>query len=90
MRLADMKKQSSESLLKYTVDTLNKSEIINHLITTHSHINYSLNYLLELMIEKKISLVKSQELDATRNQITELKRKCKITSTFSQGLYKYT
>ena len=85
MRLAEMKKQSSESLLKYTVDTLNKREIINHLITTQLHVNFSHNYLLELMIEKKLSLGKSKELDATRNQLTELKRKCKITSTFPPG-----
>ena len=42
------------------------------------------------MIEKKRSLVKSQELDFSKNQFTDLKGKHKHTSTVSSGLYYYT
>ena len=38
------------------------------------------------MIEKKTSLAKSQELDDSKKEIIELKRKLNFTSTFSQGV----
>ena len=39
-----------------------------------------------LIIEKKTSLTKSQELDDSKKKIIELKRKLNFTSTFSQGV----
>ena len=38
------------------------------------------------MIEKKTSLAKSQELDDSKKEIIELKRKLNFTSKFSQGV----
>ena len=88
MREKDMKRtslQSSESSLKYTIDMLNKRETIK--LVNHSHW-VTLKFLpSELAIEKKLSLMKSQELDYSRKQVTYLKRKLKLTTNLPSGLY---
>ena len=41
------------------------------------------------MIEKKMSLIKSEDLDFLRKQLKHLNDKLKLTSTLSPGLYQY-
>ena len=93
MREKDMKLtllQSSESSLKYTVDMLNKREIIKSLNNNLSCDDFVLELqesqkLLE--IQKTISLAKSQELEDSKKPNILLKKTLTHTSTISSGLY---
>ena len=82
--------QSSESCLKYTVDMLNKREIVQSLNNNLSCDDFVLELqesqkLLE--IQKTISLAKSQELEVSKKRIILLKKTLTHTSTISTGLY---
>ena len=93
MREKDMKLtllHSSESSLKYTVDMLNKREIIKSLNNNLSCDDFVLELqesqkLLE--IQKTISLAKSQELEDSKKPNILLKKTLTHTSTISSGLY---
>ena len=84
--------RSNESSLKYTVNILNKREIINSLNNLSSNVLVSglEDSEKQLEMQKTISLIKSQELEESRKLLILFRKKFSLTSMLSPGQSYYT